>query len=155
MDIYKREANSRGQVSERQPSRNAALSAAKKQRAEVEEAKRESSRARGIGKKKEKKQEKNGRVSPGIGWSSEIAIESQAAWHFPHDPWRPNRAPAPMFPSCSHVPMFIPIAQAPASLATPLPARGQVRAHQAVWGRWRLQAPGLGSGAKPLWAGAE
>lgn len=106
MDIYKREANSRGQVSERQPSRNAALSAAKKQRAEVEEAKRESSRARGIGKKKEKKQEKNGRVSPGIGWSSEIAIESQAAWHFPHDPWRPNRAPAPMFPSmfpCSHV----------------------------------------------------
>lgn len=59
MDIYKREANSRGQVSERQPSRNAAF--LQQGSKEQKRLKRRSGRAvahAGLEEKKEKKQKK-------------------------------------------------------------------------------------------------
>lgn len=139
MDIYRREANSRGQVSERQPLRNAAF--LQQSSKEQKRLKRRSGRAvahAGLEEKKEKKQKKTA-----DGWSSEIAIESQAAWHFPHDPWRPNRASAPMFPcSCPHRPGAGSIGHAAASSgpsARPSGCLGQMEA-SGPWTRLRSQA---------------
>lgn len=153
MDIYKREANSRGQVSERQPSRNAAF--LQQGSKEQKRLKRRSGRAvahAGLEEKKEKKQKKPAelaQVMDGAAQSPSRAKRRGISRLIPGAQIE-LRLPCSMFP-CLHVPMFM-----PPSLRRRLhwPRRCQLGG-QAVWGRWRLQAPGLGSGAKPVWAGAE